>query len=217
MELNVLDDLTPAERDAFVAKCVRRRFAKRQALFHHGDVSDGMYVVTKGRVVVRISTPDGEEATLTVLGPGNSVGEQSLLIEGGRRSASAVAVEPVETLFLSRRGFVELREEGTFDQIMIKLLASRVIRLTGQLVEALYVPATIRVLRRVIEAATMYGDGTIPLTQEELATLAGSTRHTANRILRVAQEAKVLELRRGSIRVVDLEKLRSLADTPPSV
>jgi CRP/FNR family transcriptional regulator, cyclic AMP receptor protein len=213
MELNLLEDLAPAERDALLAKCVRRRFARRQALFHFGDPSNGMYVVTEGRVVVRISTPTGEEASLTVIGPGQSVGEQSLLVQGGRRSASAVALEPVECLFLSRQAFLELRaEDAGFDQVMLRLLAARVIRLTDQLVEALFVPATTRVLRRVIDAAVLYGDGTIPLTQEELAAMAGSTRNTANRVLRAAQDAAVLEVKRGRITVLDMGGLRRLAD-----
>jgi CRP-like cAMP-binding protein len=164
--------------------------------------------------VVRISTPTGEEASLTVIGPGQSVGEQSLLVEGGRRSASAVALEPVETLFLSRQAFLEMRaEDAGFDQVMLRLLASRVIRLTEQLVEALFVPATTRVLRRVIDAAALYGDGTIPLTQEELAAMAGSTRNTANRVLRAAQDAALLEVKRGRITVLDMGGLRRLAET----
>ena len=218
MELNLLEDLAPAERDAFLAKCVRRRYARRQALFHLGDASDGMYVVTKGRVVVRISTPAGEEATLTVVGP-RKPGRSAIAADrrrpavghhgGGRAGGDAVPL---------RAGVPrDLRDERNFDQVMITLLASRVIRLTGQLVEALYVPATTRVLRRVAEAAAMYGDGTIPLTQEELATMAGSTRHTADRVLRAAEDANVLELRRGSIRVLDLEKLRYMAESPPTV
>jgi CRP-like cAMP-binding protein len=214
MELNLLEDLGRAERDALLAKCALRRFVRRQALFHFGDPSNGMYVVSKGRVVVRISTPTGEEASLTVIGPGQSVGEQSLLVEGGRRSASAVALEPVETLFLSRQAFLELRaEDAGFDQVMLRLLAARVVRLTDQLVEALFVPATTRVLRRVIDAAALYGDGTIPLTQEELAAMAGSTRNTANRVLRAAQDAALLEVKRGRITVLDMGGLRRLADT----
>jgi CRP-like cAMP-binding protein len=214
MELNLLEDLGRAERDALLAKCVRRRFARRQALFHFGDPSNGMYVVAAGRVVVRISTPTGEEASLTVIGPGQSVGEQSLLVDGGRRSASAVALEPVETLFLSRQAFLELRaQDAGFDQVMLRLLASRVVRLTDQLVEALFVPATTRVLRRVVDAAALYGDGTIPLTQEELAAMAGSTRNTANRVLRAAQDADLLEVKRGRITVLNMGGLRRLAET----
>jgi CRP-like cAMP-binding protein len=172
-----------------------------------------MHVVNKGRVMVRISTPSGDEASLTVVGPGQSVGEQSLLLEDGKRSASAVALEAAETFFLSKAAFFALREaEPTFDRILLRLLAARVLRLTDQLIEALYVPATTRVIRRIADAASLYGDGTIPLTQEEVASMAGTTRPTVNRVLRAAQDSRAVDLARGRIKVLDLELLRRLAD-----
>lgn len=208
MELNLLADLAPAEREVFVSRCSVRRFSRREPLFVHGDPSDGMHVVNAGRVMVRISTPGGDEASLTVAGPGQSVGEQSLLMEDGRRSASAVALERVETYFLSKSAFVALREsDRTFDRVLLRLLAARVLRLTDQLVEALYVPATTRVIRRIADAASLYGDGTIPLTQEEVAAMAGTTRPTVNRVLRAAQEAGALDLARRRIEVRDLDLL----------
>jgi CRP-like cAMP-binding protein len=212
MEEGVLVDLEPAQRDAVLAECVRRRFARRQPLFHYGDPSDGMHLIHTGRVVIRISTRGGEEASLTVSGPGAAVGEQSLLAAEGRRSASAVALEPVETLFLSRTAFDRLRETGAaLDRALLSLMTARVIRLTDQLVEALFVPAAARVLRRVADVAGMYGDGGIPLTQEEVASMAGTTRPTVNRALRAAEQAGVVDLARGRIRVRDVDGLRRLA------
>jgi CRP-like cAMP-binding protein len=212
MEYSLLGDLDEAQRQSVLGRCVRRRFARRQALFHHGDPGDGMHLITSGRVVIRVSTPSGEEASLVVSGPGESVGEQSLLFEAGRRSASAVALEAVETMFLSRRAFQTLRaEEDYLDRVLNSVLAARVARLTDQLVEALFVPAPARVMRQVANAATLYGDGLIPLTQEELGSMAGTTRPTVNRALRAAQDAGLVDLARGRIRVLDAEGLRSLA------
>ena len=211
MELSLLADLEPAQREGFLSRCVRRRFGRRQVIFHHGDVSDGMHVITSGRVMIRISTPAGDEACLAVSGPGDCVGEQSLLVDGGRRSASAVALEPVETLFLSKAAFGALRtEDADLDRVMIRLLTARVLRLTDQVVEALFVPAATRVLHRVADAAGMYGDGVIPLTQEEIASMAGCTRPTVNRALRAAELAGMVDLARRRIRVLDVEGLRRL-------
>jgi CRP/FNR family cyclic AMP-dependent transcriptional regulator len=212
MEDRVLADLDPVQRAAVLERCVRRRYARGQPLFHHGDPSDGMHLIRSGRVVIRISTPDGEEASLTVTGPGGAVGELSLLERSGRRTASAIAVEPVETSFLSRAAFEGLRStDRELDRALLSVLAARVIRLTDQLIEALFVPASTRVLRRVADVAGMYGDGIIPLTQEEVASMAGSTRPTANRVLRAAASAGVVDLGRGRIRVLDLAGLRELA------
>jgi CRP-like cAMP-binding protein len=213
VEHRLLADLDPIQRESVLNRCVRRRFVRNQALFHHGDPSDGMHLISSGRVVIRISTPSGEEASLTVSGPGESVGEQSLLFEGGKRSASALALEPVETLFLSRSAFIALRATDTYlDRVLLTVLTARVLRLTDQLVEALFVPATTRVLRRVADAAGIYGDGVIPLTQEAVASMAGTTRPTVNRVLRAAENAGVLDLSRSRIRVLDQQGLRRLCE-----
>jgi CRP/FNR family transcriptional regulator, cyclic AMP receptor protein len=212
MEVSLLANLEPDQREEILRRSVRRRFGRRQALFHHGSVSDGMHLIRSGRVMIQISTPSGEEACLTVSGPGECVGEQSLLVAGGRRSASAIALEAVETLFLSRDAFLALRgDDPILDRIMVALLTARVLRLTDQLVEALFVPAPTRVLRRVADAAGLYGDGAIPLTQQEIASMAGCTRPTVNRALRAAEEAGMLDLARRRIRVLDVSGLRQLA------
>jgi CRP-like cAMP-binding protein len=212
MELSVLASLDQARRERLLSRCTNRRFRRRQIIFHHGDPSDGMHLIVSGRVMIRITTPAGEDACLTVSGPGEPVGEQSLLVDGGRRSASAVALEPVETRFLSKAAFAACRaEDAGLDQVLIQVLTSRVLRLTEQLVEALFVPATTRALRRVADAAGMYGDGVIPLTQDEIASMAGCTRPTVNRALRSAADAGVVDLARRRIRVLDLEGLRRLS------
>jgi CRP-like cAMP-binding protein len=211
MELSLLAPLDESQRERLLSRCTSRRFRRRQIIFHHGDPSDGMHLIVSGRVMIRITTSAGEDACLTVSGPGESVGEQSLLVDGGRRSASAIALEPVETRFLPKAAFAALRaDDAGLDQVMVQVLTARVLRLTEQLTEALFVPATARALRRVADAAGMYGDGVIPLTQDEIASMAGCTRPTVNRALRSAADAGVVDLARRRIRVLDLEGLRRL-------
>src|SRR4029078_6305525 len=74
------------------------------------------------------------------------------------------------------------------DRFLVELLATRVERLNNYLLEALYVPAERRVLRRLLHVCELSpGDDqriVIPVTQEMLASLAGTTRPTANQVLR---------------------------------
>ncbi|HWV85415.1 MAG TPA: helix-turn-helix domain-containing protein, partial [Capillimicrobium sp.] len=76
-----------------------------------------------------------------------------------------------------------------------------------QLVEALYLPADTRVRRRLLDAVAAYGPverGTaVPLTQEELASLAGTSRATVNKVLREEQAAGTVELSRGRTTLLD--------------
>jgi CRP/FNR family transcriptional regulator, cyclic AMP receptor protein len=71
----------------------------------------------------------------------------------------------------------------------------------------MYVPVDKRLWRRVLDLAEQFGNGTvataIPLTQEELAQLCGTTRPTVNRLLRDAEAAGAVALRRGALEVTD--------------
>ena len=181
----------------------RRRFAKREVLFHEGDPASSMHLIAKGRVAVRVSTPLGDVAMLDLLGAGDVLGEMALLSPGASRSASAVALEPTETLAIDAARFAALREEepGVSD-VLVRLLSARVRQLNNRLIEAMYVPVDVRLLRRVLELVEIYGD-VITLTQEDLAGLAGATRATVNRVLRREQAFGTVLLSRGQLKVLD--------------
>ena len=94
---------------------------------------------------------------------------------------------------------------------MIRMIADRTIDLVEQLTEAMYVPAEVRVLKRLLALCDVYDRGDeevkIPLTQEDLAELAGVTRPTANRVLKKEERRGLLTLTRGSITVTDKKGL----------
>lgn len=83
----------------------------------------------------------------------------------------------------------------------------RVAETLERLVEALYTPATRRVVERLRGLAALYADQEgqravlIPLGQEHLAGLAGSTRETVNRVLKSEQQRGGVELGRNRITV----------------
>src|SRR5204863_7888499 len=131
------------------------------------------------------------------------------LESGQRRMASVVALEPTETLVLSRQQFEELRaRHPTVEDLLIEHLARQVRRLTDLHLDALFLPAEKRVLKRLLELDEIYDHGEIAVTQEDLASMAGTTRPTANRALQGAVDAGEVTASRGRIRVVDRDQLR---------
>lgn len=203
MEWELFKDLPDEWVRDIVAGARRRRFAKREVLFHDGDPAASMHLIARGRVVVRISAPFGDVATLNLLVAGDVVGEMALLSPGAPRSATVVALEPTETLVVDAVRFAAMREaQPCLSEVLIRLLADRVRRSDARLLEALYVLADVRLLRRVLELDEVYGD-VIPLTQEDLAGLAGTTRATVNRVLRREEKSGTLSLSRGRLTVLD--------------
>src|SRR3954467_11692907 len=120
------DQLRPLADRAFT-----RRLAAGQILFTEGEPSEHLYVVRSGRVRILVTSPRGDELTLTVLGPGDTFGELSVL-DGSPRSARAEALEPVELLAV---GAAEARQvlerEPTVLLAAAAELAAIVRRLTG--------------------------------------------------------------------------------------
>jgi len=209
----MFDLLAPDERRELLASGRRRRFARKEVIFHEGDPGGTLHLVLAGHVAVRIHTPMGDIATLAILGPGQSFGELALLDPDARHSASCIALETTDTWSLHRDQVNRLRREyAAIDQFAIQLLAVYVRRLSEQLVQALYLSADQRVAQRVLDLATTYGDGRdIPVTQDDVATMAGTSRATVNRVFGELEEAGALTLARGRITVRDRARVARAA------
>lgn len=204
----LLAGLTDEDQGRVLAAARRRRFSRGEVLFHEGDPGESLHLLQLGRVAVRMSTAAGDVVTLGLLGPGAVFGEMALVRAGRERTATVVALEDAETLTLTRTAFESLRaQHPSVDRLLIDLLAARVDVLSHRLSEALYVGVDRRVVRRLVDAARLYGGlrpGTVvPLTQEDLAGLAGATRPSVNQVLQRLQEQGVVVLHRGRIEIVE--------------
>jgi CRP/FNR family transcriptional regulator, cyclic AMP receptor protein len=136
----------------------------------------------------------------------------AVIHDNGRRRATVIALEPTETLSLQRDQFLELRRDHpAVDRFLIDVLAANLRLTDNHLMEALFVPVERRVLRRLLALTEVYGGsgnhGDIPLTQDDLASLAGTSRATVNRVLRQAEEAGWVALGRGKVKILDADRL----------
>jgi len=212
VEWRLLEDV-PEEQVRLLLSIARRRtFARGEVVFHRDDPGDSLHLIAAGHVAVKITTPVGDTVTLAVRGPGESFGEMALVGAEARRSATVEALDRAETFAVYQADFERLRREqpGVGD-VVTAVLVAEVRQLGDRLLEALYVPSDRRVLRRLVELAALYPSGELPLTQQELASCAGASRGTVNRVLREEQQRGTLELSRGKTTVVDLEALRRRA------
>ena len=208
MEWQLFSDVPPDDVRQVLQIARRRTFSRGEVVFHRDDPADSLHLVVSGRFGVRITTPLADTALIAVHGPGDAFGELALVSDESVRSATVAALEPAETRSVYRRDFARLqREYPSVNAVLVSLLAGQVRRMNERFVEAHYVDADKRVRRRLCELATIYGgDGgevTIPLTQEDIAEMAGTSRATVNRVLREEQERGTIQLLRGKTVVRD--------------
>ena len=222
--VELLSGMSPEDRRQVLASGRRRRFAAREVVFHEGDPADTFLLIADGRLAVRAVTPAGDTVTFGVFGPGEVIGELALLEVGARRSATVVALEATDVWSFPAATFHRLRKTNAgADAFVLKTLATDVRRLSGLLLEALHLPVETRILRRLADlelryrpgggaapapSATTPGPTEVPLTQDEIGSLAGASRATVNRVLRAAEADGVVALRRGRVVVLNPRELK---------
>jgi CRP/FNR family transcriptional regulator, cyclic AMP receptor protein len=212
VEWTLLEALPPEQARAVIQAARRRKFGRGEVVFHEGDPGDSLHLVESGHAAVRVTTPLGEIATLRVVGPGEFFGELSV-VSPGPRAATVSALEPLQTLTLHRDQIDSLRSSiPSIERALLEAVVAEVRRTTAQLLDAMYVPATTRLARRIVDLARTYPAGpdgriTIPLTQDDLAGLCGTTRPTVNQLLSKLVDRKLVELGRGRFVVTDLPGL----------
>jgi len=204
----LLERVPERDRRSFLAIARRRRFVKDEVVFHAGDLGDTLHLIESGRFGVRVTTPLGETAMLSLLGPGDFFGVLALLDADARRTATVTALEKAETLSIRKEDFERIRrEQPSVNEVLIGALGHRVEALSDSLLQALYTPVEARVLRCLLDAARLWGGPSegvvIPLTQDDIAELAGTTRQTANRVLKQAEERGLVRISRGRVEIVD--------------
>ena len=184
-----LDDRT---LDLLTGALRSRRYRRDEVIFHADDPGDSLFIVASGSVKITLSADDGTEpAILTTIGPGGFFGELALL-DGAPRSATAVAMDLVETLVLRREAFDRLVDsESGLRRALLRSLAGEIRRLTAQVEDLHFLDLPGRLARHLLRE--LDGDearlGTTearlpwPYTQGELAGMIGGSRQSVNRLL----------------------------------
>ena len=213
-----VDALGQGHVDALRALGRTRSFPAGAALFHEREPGDAVFVLQSGRVKLSCVTEAGREALLGIREPGDLIGEMSA-IDGAPRSATAIALEPVEVLTVSRDAFV-----GFLDRtpgvalVLLRMIAPRLRDADRKRIEYLGQDSVGRVCSRLVELADRFGapegDGVhieLAITQEELAGWTGSSREAVIRALRTLRELGWIETRRRGVTLLEVEQLRRRA------
>jgi CRP/FNR family cyclic AMP-dependent transcriptional regulator len=163
-----------------------RAYPKNAVIINEGDETDSLYVLLSGRVKVFVSDEDGKEAVLSTAREGSYFGE--LVIDGGPRSASVMAMEPCRC-FVIPMGDLEglLERNPLFARHLLHLLIAKTRSLVRQ-VRDLALKDVYGRFAKFVDESAVERDGAriVPerLTQTDIAARIGGSREMVNRIVR---------------------------------
>ncbi len=157
--------------------------------FSQGTHADWVFFLDAGRAKLSVVSHRGKEATVTLLNPGDFIGEESLAGESETHDATAAAITPCKVLKLTRKEMILLlHEQHEFSDIFLKFLLLRGVKTREDLIDQLFNNSEKRLARTLLIMAEFGKPGEPesiipPITQEELADMIGTTRSRVSKFM----------------------------------
>lgn len=131
-EVPIFELMDEEEREALSQMMDSRDFKQGQTIFEFGDPGAEIYIVRSGRVEIYVENPDGEKVVLGENEHGDVIGELSFL-DGGSRTATAVAIENTQMLALNRARLPEFIDKHPHAALDLLTVVGRRLRTTNEL------------------------------------------------------------------------------------
>jgi len=212
-------DLEPQAFDQLCRYAKHSTLKRGATIFSKGDPGNSLVAVISGTVKISISSPDGRNAILNLIGAGEIFGEIALL-DRQPRSADAIANTNCELFIIDRREFIPfVQSQPTLAMKFIELLCMR-LRSTSDQVEQVILqnlPGRLAsALLRLTEKHKLEPQGrAIAITQQEISEMVGMTRESINKQLRAWAARDWVRLEHGAIVVLKAERLQALVEAGP--
>jgi CRP/FNR family transcriptional regulator len=194
-------------------------FERGETIFHQGSIGSTLYIILSGQVRIYTTSEAGQELTVTIFRDGDFFGEMALL-DGHPRAASAVAMCGTNTLTLHRGAFLHtINACPPIAASVLEVMAARIRQSNAVAEQLANLSASRRVVRQLLDLAARYGiaDGGViridlHLTQDDLASLSGTTRETVNRVLAHLRDQGLIRVERARVSVLNLPELEQSSE-----
>ena len=214
---SLLAGLQEPARQRFLGLGARQQYESGQVLIREGDLGTMVYLLLAGSVKVTGAT-DGGDALLAIRVGGDLVGELAAL-DGRPRLATVTTAGPVVTRAIGRADFLYLlRRDPELALAVTRGVSDKLRVATSRRIEFSGCDVNTRLARVLLDLAERYGQQApagrtigCPLTQTELATLAGAAEPTAQRSLRQLKAEGIVATGYRVTTVLDMGALRKRA------
>ena len=191
--------------DVFLGHCYRRRFAPRSTIIHAGDVSDRLYYIVKGSVMILIEGEHGRDMIVAYLNQGDFIGEMGLFDEEQAEQDRSACVKAKTECELAELPYETFREITASDPELLyvvgRQMADRLRRTTRKVGDLAFLDATGRVAATLLELckqpdAMTHPDGMqIKITRQEIGRIVGCSREMVGRVLKTLEEQGLIHVK----------------------
>jgi len=207
-------DLGDTVIDRLAPRVISTKVKKGAIIFRKGDIGSKLYAVRAGAVRISAPSEEGKDAIFNLVVPGELFGEIAFL-DGGQRTADAVAIDNCELMVIERRDFIPLIKDSPEVAIrLITILCGRLRKTSEQVEDIVFLGLPNRLAKVLLHlyqpSASAAPAKKIQVTQREISQMIGVSRESANKQLQEWQRKKWLKLERGGLVIFAPQALRDL-------
>lgn len=208
------DHLSQAERDDIVRNCQYHLYTKGENL-HRGEMDCvGMLLIITGELRVYMLSEEGREITLYRLYDGDScILSASCVISTITFDVHIDADKDTRILIINAPAFARLTEANIYAECFAyKMATERFSEVMWAMQQILFMSLDRRLAIFLVDELANIGGERLNLTHEQIARYIGSAREVVSRMLKYFEDEGIVELSRGEIKIINKQKLRSLAE-----
>jgi len=193
-------------------QAVTRELERNELLFRQGDPSSSLFVIQEGRIAIASQAGDGRETVIAVLENGGLFGELPLFDDAPRMADARALIDTtvIELAYEPVRAMLRDRPELLW--VIVRLLVERLRATDEALADAVFLDVPARTAKRLLELAGDSDRFTLPVTQEELASMVGASRERVNKAISLFVRLEWLALDgRNNYRILDRPSMEDRA------
>ncbi|HET7658624.1 MAG TPA: Crp/Fnr family transcriptional regulator [Bacillales bacterium] len=192
-----------------------RVYPKRQYIFMEGEQREAVFFIQSGAVKTFKIDESGHEQVINILDK-DEMFPHIGFFETNPYPATAEAIEKTELLIIRIDDFDNLLTQHPVIALKVmKIMGQKILMLQQRIQELISQDVEHRLVRVLIrlarESGRKEGNGVhihMPITNQDLANMVGSTRETVNRLLNSYKKANLLEATRQGISIHDVDRLK---------
>ena len=197
--------------DEFYNACLYQKIPKNKIISVEGDACNYFSFLLKGVIKVFKVSTSGREITLYRIDEGGScILTASCILSGTSFPALAITEEDVEVLSIPAnlfKGYIS--KYPVWQEYVFNMISERLAEVIAIVEEIAFKQVDIRVAEKLNEYITTEKNP-IEITHQELANEIGTSREVVSRILKDFEARGVVQISRGSLKVIDIAKLKAL-------
>ncbi|WP_374671554.1 Crp/Fnr family transcriptional regulator [Acidovorax temperans] len=205
--------LTVTQAEVISGAVTKQRYKRGEVLVEQGQKSNALAILLTGRARVVSADSRGREVILATLGPGDYIGEMSI-IDNEPHSATVRAEVQTDVLLLGRADFARcLAENASMSLVVMRGLVKRLRHADRKIESLALLDVYGRVARALLEFALQDAQGQWiireKISRQDLAKMVGASREMVSRVMKDLEERAFIQTLPSGVTLLK-ERLNSL-------